>query len=147
MPAEQTTLLFHSATPGLSRRLLRVFARRLQAEVAGGRPFTCLIAGEPELQRLNREFLKKDCATDVLSFPSAQTLGFLGDIAISFPHARRQAGEYKHDVGREIEILMLHGVLHLLGMDHEKDRGRMARAENKWRATLGLPHGLIGRVS
>ena len=49
-------------------------------------------------------------------------------------------------VGQEIEILMLHGVLHLLGMDHEKDRGRMARAENKWRAALGLPRGLIERV-
>ena len=49
-------------------------------------------------------------------------------------------------VQQEIEILMLHGVLHLLGMDHEKDRGRMARAETKWRAALGLPCGLIERA-
>ncbi len=146
MPAEQTTLLFHSATPGLSRRLARAFAKRLQAEVTGGRPFAGLITGDPELRRLNREFRKKDYATDVLSFPSRQSLGFLGDIAISFEHAQRQAGEYGHAVGAEIEILMLHGVLHLLGMDHEKDRGQMARAENKWRAALGLPRGLIGRV-
>ncbi len=115
MPAEQTTLLFHSATPGLSRRLARAFAKRLQAEVTGGRPFACLITGDPELRRLNREFRKKDYATDVLSFPSRQNLGFLGDIAISFEHARRQAAEYGHAVGDEIEILMLHGVLHLLG--------------------------------
>jgi probable rRNA maturation factor len=147
MPEEQTTLLFHSATPGLSRGIARAVARRLAAEVTGGRPFTCLVTNDPELQRLNRDFRKLDYATDVLSFPSRQTLGFLGDIAISFPHARRQAAEYGHSVGQEIEILMLHGVLHLLGMDHEIDRGRMARAENKWRAAFGLPRGLIGRAS
>ncbi len=98
------------------------------------------------MRRLNRDFRRQDHATDVLSFPSRQTLGFLGDIAISFPQARRQAAEFGHGVGQEIEILMLHGVLHLLGMDHESDRGQMARAENKWRATFGLPGGLIARV-
>ena|SRR5579862_5599358 len=146
MPASQTSLLFHSATPGLSRMPARAFARRLEAELTLGRPFTCLIAGDAELRRLNREFRKQDCATDVLSFPSRQTLGFLGDIAISFHRARLQAAEHGHSVGTEIEILMLHGVLHLLGMDHEKDRGRMARAENKWRSAFGLPNGLIRRV-
>jgi probable rRNA maturation factor len=146
MPAEPPTLLFHSATPGLSRGLARAFAKRLAAEVTGGRPFTCLITGEEELHRLNLQFLKNDRSTDVLSFPSRQSLGFLGDIAISFPHARRQAAEYGHTIGQEIQILMLHGVLHLLGMDHEKDRGRMARAENKWRTAFGLPRGLIERV-
>jgi probable rRNA maturation factor len=145
MPAEQTTLLFHSATPGFSRRPARAFAKRLASEVTGGRPFTCLITGDLEIQRLNRDFRKQDHATDVLSFPSRQTLGFLGDIAISFEHAQRQAAEYGHDIGQEIEILMLHGVLHLLGMDHENDGGRMARAEKKWRAAFGLPNGLIGR--
>jgi probable rRNA maturation factor len=118
----------------------------LESELTGGRPFTCLITGDPELRRLNREFRRQDCATDVLSFPSRQTLGFLGDIAISFERAQRQAAEYGHAVGTEIEILMLHGVLHLLGMDHEKDRGRMARAEDKYRARFGLPRGLIERV-
>jgi probable rRNA maturation factor len=145
MPAEQTTLLFHSATPGFSRRPARAFAKRLASEVTGGRPFTCLITGDLEMQRLNRDFRKQDHATDVLSFPSRQTLGFLGDIAISFEHAQRQAAEYDHGIGQEIEILMLHGVLHLLGMDHENDGGRMARAEKKWRAAFGLPNGLIGR--
>jgi probable rRNA maturation factor len=149
MPQEQTTLLFHSGTPGLSRglsrRQARAFAKRLESEVTRGRPFTCLIAGDAEVRRLNRDFRKDDRATDVLSFPSAQSLGFLGDVAISFEHAKRQAAEYGHTVGLEIEILMLHGVLHLLGFDHEKDRGQMARAENKWRAALGLPAGLIKR--
>jgi probable rRNA maturation factor len=118
----------------------------LESKITGGRPFTCLITTDAELRRLNRDFLKKDYATDVLSFPSKRTLGFIGDIAISFEHARRQAAEYGHTVGTEIEILMLHGVLHLVGMDHEDDRGRMARAENKWRAAFGLPRGLIGRT-
>jgi probable rRNA maturation factor len=149
MPQEQTTLLFHSATPsltrGFSRRQARAFAKRLELEVTRGRPFTCLIAGDAELRRLNRDFRKDDRATDVLSFPSRQSLGFLGDVAISFEHARRQAVEYGHPVSQEVEILMLHGVLHLLGMDHEKDRGQMARAESKWRAALGLPAGLIKR--
>jgi probable rRNA maturation factor len=150
MPAEQTTLLFHPSTPGLtrafSRRQAREFAKRLASDVTAGRPFTCLIAGDQELRRLNRDFRKQDYATDVLSFPSRQTLGFLGDIAISFEHARRQAAEYGHGVDKEIEILMLHGVLHLLGMDHEKDHGQMARAENKWRVTFGLPKSLIHRT-
>jgi len=151
MPSEQTTLLFHSPTPGrargFSRLDARAFAKRLESEVTGGRPFTCLIADDAKLQRLNHDFLQKDYATDVLSFPSRQTLGFLGDIAISFQQAERQAAEYGHGVGQEIQILMLHGVLHLLGMDHEKDRGQMARAENKWRDRFGLPRGLIKRVS
>jgi probable rRNA maturation factor len=146
MPHEQTTLLFHSATPDLSRRLLRTFAKRLEAELTGGRPFTCLIAGDAEVRRLNRDFRKQDHATDVLSFPSRQSLGFLGDVAISFQQAKRQAAEYGHPVGREIEILMLHGVLHLIGLDHQKDRGQMARAESKWRRVLGLPGSLIARV-
>jgi probable rRNA maturation factor len=146
MPLEQTTLLFHSATPGLARRQARAFATRLETEVTGGRPFTCLITSDSELRRLNRDFRKKDYATDVLSFPSRKTLGFIGDIAISFEQAQRQAAEHGHSAATEIEILMLHGVLHLLGMDHEKDGGRMARVENKWRAALGLPRGLIERV-
>jgi probable rRNA maturation factor len=146
MPNEQTTLLFHSATRKLSRGLLRTFAKRLESDVTAGRPFTCLIARDAELRRLNRDFRKKDYATDVLSFPSAQSLGFLGDIAISWERAQSQAALYGHPVGKEIEILMLHGVLHLLGMDHEKDHGQMSRAESKWRAALGLPRGLIARV-
>jgi len=149
MPNEQTTLLFHSATPGISRGFSRLqaraFAKRLETEVTRGRPFTCLIAGDARVRQLNRDFRKQDCATDVLSFPSRQSLGFLGDIAISFEHAKRQAAEFGHPVNKEIEILMLHGVLHLLGFDHEKDRGQMARAESKWRAALGLPAGLIKR--
>ncbi len=150
MPSQQTTLLFQVATPGLARRGVRVFAKRLEAEVAGGRGFACLIACDEELRRLNREFRSRDYPTDVLSFPAESHVGdlrHLGEIAISYETARRQAAEYGHGVEQEIEILMLHGLLHLLGMDHETDRGRMLSAEQKWRARLGLPAGLIERVS
>ncbi|MGP8244148.1 MAG: rRNA maturation RNase YbeY [Bryobacteraceae bacterium] len=70
----------------------------------------------------------------------------LGDIAVSAARARAQARAFGHTTGREIQILILHGLLHLLGMDHETDRGRMARAEARWRARLGLPGGLIERA-
>jgi len=125
---------------------MRTYAEQLHWQVAGGRRFCCLVTSDRELQRLNRDFRKKDYSTDVLSFPAIEPKGVLGDIAISFPMARRQATEYGHSVAEEIQILMLHGLLHLLGFDHETDRGRMARTEKKWRAALGLPQGLIERV-
>jgi len=146
MSSSDTALVFQTATPGLSRLDLRAFAERISKEVADGRGFCCLITTDREVRRLNREFRKKDYPTDVLSFPACEGDGSLGEIAVSFPTAQRQAAEYGIRVVDEIEILMLHGVLHLLGMDHEKDRGRMARAESKWRAALGLPCGLIERV-
>jgi len=138
MSSEQTTLLFHFATPGLSRRLSRTFAKRLEAEVTLGRPFTCLITGDLELRRLNREFRKQDLATDVLSFPSKQTLGFLGDIAISPVVARRNAERFGRSLSIELRILILHGVLHLLGYDHETDSGEMERYEILLRSRFKL---------
>ena len=146
MASEPFTLIAQLRIPGVSRRITRQFAARLVEEVAGGRTFTCVLAKDRQLRRLNREFRHKDYATDVLSFPAAGANGFLGDIAISYDRAKKQADEYGHPVQQEVEILMLHGLLHLLGMDHETDRGRMARAEAKWRAALGLPGGLIERV-
>jgi probable rRNA maturation factor len=71
---------------------------------------------------------------------------FLGDVAISLGRARAQAREFGHSIEQEVQILMLHGVLHLCGHDHEADSGAMARAEKRWRAKLGLPNGLIERV-
>lgn len=122
------------------------FAETLRCRVAKGRVFHCLITGDAELRRLNQQFLGKDYATDVLSFPAGAP-DYLGDLAISLGRARVQAGEHGHDAETEVRILMLHGVLHLLGMDHESDSGEMARAEKKWRKTLGLPNGLIERAA
>ena len=147
MPQEENPLLFGRVSIRLPRGILRSFALRLRQEVADGRSFCCLLTDDGELRRMNRSFLGKDYATDVLSFPSAMTDGDrLGDIAISVDRAVEQARVYGHALEQELGILMLHGVLHLLGMDHEKDRGRMARAEARWRKKLGLPAGLIERV-
>ena len=122
------------------------FARHLRERVARGRDFHCLITTDAELRRLNRDFLGLDYPPDVLSFPAGNR-DRLGDLAISLPRARAQARRFGHSVRQEIRILMLHGLLHLMGMDHERDGGRMARAEKRWRGKLGLPHGLIERVS
>ena len=136
--------LFRRRMPRIQRRELQHFADRLQEDVADGRPFECLITNDRELRKLNCEFLGKDYATDVLSFPSSN--GLLGSLAISAQRAAAQAKEYGHSIEQEIEILMLHGLLHLVGMDHETDRGKMARAEAAWRRRFELPHGLIERA-
>ena len=145
MPDGESTVLYRRVPRGLGRSVLREFAERLRAEVSGGKSFVCLVADDHELRRLNREFLKHDYATDVLSFPEPGPEG-LGEIAISADRAAAQAAERGHTIEQEIEILMLHGLLHLVGMDHEADRGAMRRAETKWRKALGLPGGLIERA-
>lgn len=99
------------------------------------------------MQQLNRRFLGKNYPTDVLSFPAGPGADGLGELAISAQRAREQAGEFGHTLEDEIRILMLHGVLHLTGMDHERDRGAMSRVERAWRKKFGLPAGLIERVS
>ena len=119
---------------------------KISKTVAAGRRFSCLLTDDRELLRLNREFLGKEYATDVLSFPEPGPDDFLGEMAISVERAKEQARSRGHSLDEEIGILMLHGLLHLLGMDHETDRGRMARAETRWRKKLGLPAGLIERV-
>ena len=150
MSPEGSTVTFRRKTAEARPRALTRFARKLQAEAAKGRAFDCLITGDAEMRRLNREFRGQDCATDVLAFPSLRQTrrsAPLGDIAISLARARAQARRYGHSVENEIRILMLHGVLHLLGMDHRADGERMARAEKRWRTRLGLPDGLIERVA
>ncbi len=127
------------------KRSIREFACLLDERVAGGRGFDCLLTGDEELTRLNRDFLQHDFPTDVMSFPSGMESGPLGELAISLERAAVQAREFGHSTVDEIRILLLHGVLHLIGMDHERDRGRMARVERKWRAEFGLPENLISR--
>jgi probable rRNA maturation factor len=126
---------------------LESFAETLRDRVARGREFHCRITNDAELQALNTRFLGKDYPTDVLSFPSGAESAHAGDLAISLERARAQAREWNHALEDEIRILMLHGVLHLLGMDHESDNGRMLRAELRWRRTFGLPNGLIERAA
>ena len=130
---------------------LETFAQTLQDRVAKRREFHCLVTSDAELQSLNRQFRRKDYPTDVLSFPSASPYvgpsPYLGDIAISIQRARSQAKEFGISLEDELCILMLHGVLHLTGLDHESDTGQMARGERRWRKTLGLTTSLTERAT
>lgn len=150
MDPDRPVVLFR-ALPARSRlsteekNALRNFAVDLSARVAQGRAFTCLITKDREMQKLNKDFLQHDYPTDVLSFPSEDA--GLGDLAISIERAEAQAREFGHDRVEELQVLMLHGLLHLLGHDHERDRGEMARAERKWRSEFNLQATLIGRTS
>lgn len=139
-------LLFRRAPKGLDRARLRGFAESLRVRVANGHPFCAALTGDADVQDLNRHFLDKDEPTDVLSFPARDPSESLGDIAISWQHARAQASSFGHPIETEIEILMLHGLLHLLGHDHESDRGQMRRLETRWRKEFNLPLGLIERA-
>jgi probable rRNA maturation factor len=111
---------------------------------------TLAIVSDAAMRRLNKQFRGKDMATDVLSFPpDAGTSGssrlFLGDLAIAKGIAARQARQLGHSLQTELRILALHGLLHLLGYDHETDRGEMGRLEDQLRQRAGLPAGLIAR--
>jgi probable rRNA maturation factor len=136
----------------LDHSLLETFAETLRARVARGREFHCRITNDAELASLNARFRRKGYPTDVLSFPYRGGAGgsachvSLGDIAISLDRARAQAKEWGHSPEDELRILLLHGVLHLTGLDHETDDGQMRRAELRWRRKLGLPSGLIERA-
>ena len=169
MPEHSTSLLFRHPSPHVGRRDLRRFLKDLAEEILPGRAVTCLITSDAELLGLNRQFRGRNNPTDVLSFPTARTgpvrprklatrlIGLAGpssvvransseDLAISFDRAAAQAAELGHSVEDELRILMLHGLLHLAGMDHHADQGAMARAEMRWRKRLGLPSGLIERA-
>ena len=132
---------------GISRQSLQSFTAAAQAAVRLPGEANVLVASDTRLRRLNREFRGKDKATDVLSFPPAVQSGEAGDIAISADIARRNAVALGHSLLAELKVLVLHGMLHLAGYDHEKDNGRMARKEKLLRRRLGLPGSLTERAS
>ena len=145
MSADDIPLLFHTSRK-MRRMELRRFLDEVIRRVARGRSIACLVTGDAEVRRLNRRFRGQNSATDVLSFPSPGKNGPAGDLAISVDRARRQAAAHGHSLEDEVRILILHGALHLTGLDHENDAGRMARSEARWRRRLGLPTGLIERA-
>ena len=116
---------------------------------------TIALVSDGRMRALNRTFRGKDYATDVLSFPSDGTgasppsagARYLGDIVIATGVARRQADEARHAMTTELRVLALHGLLHLLGYDHERDGGTMARTEERLRRKAGLSTGLIARTT
>jgi probable rRNA maturation factor len=134
---------------GLSRAGLIRFLRAAQQSVGLHGQVDVLLADDRTLRRLNRKFRGKDKATDVLSFPATAEIAveFAGDLAISLEIAARQAAEHGHTLRDEIRILLLHGLLHLYGMDHETDSGEMAALELSLRSKLRLPSSLIDRVA
>jgi probable rRNA maturation factor len=138
----------------VARRPLESFLRRVQGQLglqeAG---VTICLVSDAEIARMNEAFRKKKGPTDVLSFPSVarrrpvplrrnsskgKAGEYLGDVAISPATARRYAKKSGRKLPSELRVLILHGVLHLLGYDHETDRGRMDRVERKLRKRLGL---------
>jgi probable rRNA maturation factor len=133
---------------GLTERSLQRFLSRAR-RAAGLRGTTdVLVTSSVDLRSLNRRFRGKNQPTDVLSFPTLPGLKetHAGDIAISAEMAARNARLLGHSAAEEVKVLVLHGVLHLRGFDHEKDRGEMARLEQKLRRALHLPIGLIERT-
>jgi probable rRNA maturation factor len=117
-------------------RSLEPWLREMAVTLApDARTLTIRLTGDEELQKLNRDFRGVDRTTDILSFPGTETPEgrHLGDIVISVPTARLQAAERDHDLTRELKILLLHGVIHCLGYDHESDDGEMERVEAELR--------------
>ena len=112
------------------------------------------VVPDRQVRALNHTYRKKDYATDVLSFPAGDTPGvsasgaagtYLGDIVIARGVAKKQARAAGHAERTELRVLALHGLLHLLGYDHETDHGEMARLERRLRRKGGLREGLIER--
>jgi probable rRNA maturation factor len=146
MKLSNPIIVLEKKLPGLSSRALAGFA--FQARRAAGLRgvVSVLITGNSSMRRLNSRFRGKGRPTDVLSFPAAASAnGFVGDIAISLDIAERNARLLGHSVNDEIRILILHGILHLAGYDHENDKGEMAKKEILLRRRLALPTGLIER--
>jgi len=156
IPAKQAVAL----KPTLEKNLLLPSARTLarfltlaQKTVRLRGEVNVRLTTDATIRQLNRQFRGKNKATDVLSFPAEAPFpgmaaeALAGDLAISTQTALRQAIEQGHSLSTEIKVLILHGLLHLAGYDHEADDGQMARRERLLRAKLNLPQGLIERVA
>ena len=121
---------------------------------AAARGDVCVaLVSDARMRALNRQFRGKNKVTDVLSFPadrrsvpSVPSAAFLGDVVIASGVAKKQAKAAGHSLNTEIRVLALHGLLHLLGYDHDADDGKMARIESRLRKKAGLPEGLIERA-
>jgi probable rRNA maturation factor len=145
--AEGGLVIFRKRVPGLSEVGLAKFVTRA-CRAAGLRgTVNIAVTSSRELRALNNRFRGKDKPTDVLSFPPVLGFSqdFAGDVAISAEIAAQNARRLGHSPAEEVKILALHGVLHLAGYDHERDRGQMERKEQALRKRLGLPGGLIER--
>ena len=142
------TIILKRRVPRVTEQALERFvARACRITGVRGR-VTVLVTGNREIRALNAQFRGERYATDVLSFPAPPfSDGFAGDIAVSADIAARNARLLGHSTADEIRILILHGILHLAGYDHERDRGEMAEKEILLRRRLALPAALIERAA
>jgi probable rRNA maturation factor len=135
----------------MSRSSLERFVLRARRAAGLRDMVNVLVTNNSELKSLNRQFLGKDKATDVLSFPvvpdaHTKSKRVAGEIAVSADIARQNATSLGHSVADEVKILVLHGILHLAGYDHERDNGEMARKEMRLRRQMNLEAALIERA-
>ncbi len=142
-------VIFQKRVADLSELALDRFVARARRVAGVKGVINVVLTSSAEMKTLNRRFRGKDQATDVLSFPAEPDgrKNLAGEIAISADIATKNAQSLGHSPADEVKILVLHGVLHLRGYDHESDDGQMARREKQLRAKLRLPPGLIERVT
>lgn len=135
----------------LPRRELARFLRAARESIALAGEVSVLLTTDARMRELNRSFRGKNKPTDVLSFPAFALQGsaprLAGDVAVSLETAQRQADEHGHSLAEEVRILLLHGLLHLAGFDHEQDTGQMEHRERELRRQFALPQGLIQRAA
>ncbi len=144
---------FEKEIEGAGERALALFLGKARRAVGLRGDVDVVVTTNGRMQQLNRQFRRKDKPTDVLSFPAEPILlagkvghPLAGELAISADIAKQNGRALGHGTLAELKILVLHGVLHLAGHDHESDDGQMARKEQKLRRELGLPDGLIERT-
>jgi probable rRNA maturation factor len=145
-------VIFEKRVPGLREKALQGFVARARRLAGVNGTVNVLLASSAKLRSLNRQFLGKNKPTDVLSFPAAlagaqSSSRLAGEIAIAADIAIQNARRLQHSPIDEVKILTLHGILHLAGFDHERDRGQMARMEAQLRQKLKLPVGVIERAN
>lgn len=141
------TIVLKRPVKGLGPRALTAFVAQACRAAGLKGSVTVLVTSSRQMRALNSRFRGKNRATDVLSFPPlAPGNGFAGDIALSLDIAARNARSLGHSLRAEVQILVLHGILHLAGYDHEDDQGEMAKREMRLRRQFGLPTGLIERA-
>jgi rRNA maturation RNase YbeY len=144
-PNQTVEVINNQRKTKINRRIFQEFAETLGIQIfeIENKPFTIAFVSDKKMRELNLKFRGKDKTTDVLSFPyESDEFDFeknrLGDIVISTEQAVRQAGENDLDFETEIKQLILHGVLHLAGYDHETDGGEMNRREIELREKLSI---------
>ena len=146
-------MILEKKIAGLNEGALVRFVLRARKAVGLRGQVNVLVTNSAAVRSLNQRFRGQNKTTDVLSFPAASSTSqsrkgekLAGEVAISADIALKNAFRLGHPAAQEVKILVLHGILHLAGLDHERDNGEMARKEAELRRALGLPAALIERV-